>query len=82
MTTVTLVPPRARGSDRAGASPSRFDGMGGEPTLDELLAGVWEGLAAQRVVHCPVCDADMQPYYGAHARPLGGRCRSCSSELS
>jgi hypothetical protein len=65
-----------------GLSPSLFDDVGGEPTLDELLAGVWEGLTAQRVVQCPMCAADMSPYYGAHSRPLGGRCRNCGTELS
>ncbi|MEA2160404.1 MAG: hypothetical protein QOD66_2784 [Solirubrobacteraceae bacterium] len=62
--------------------PSLFDEVGGEPTLDELLAGVWEELAAHRVVTCPVCQDPMTPQYGVHSRPIGGRCKSCGSTLS
>jgi hypothetical protein len=74
--------------DRPGArrrpdqtTPSLLDDLGGEPTLDELIAGVWEGLAAHRTVACPVCGGEMVPDYGAHALPIGGRCRSCESHL-
>ena len=56
--------------------------MGGEPTLDELIAGVWEGLAAHAVVACPVCEGEMGPEYGAHALPIGGPLHSCGSTLS
>jgi hypothetical protein len=60
-----------------------FDALGGEPTsLDDLVAGVWEGLAAHRVVGCPVCDGQMRPAYGAQSRPIGGSCSSCGSRLS
>ena len=62
-------------------APSLFDAVGGEPTLDELIVGVWEGLTAQRVVECPVCDDEMAPVYGAHARPIGGRCVGCGTVL-
>ncbi len=61
---------------------SLFDRMGGEPTLDDLLAGVWEGLTAHRDVACPVCGGRMLPDYGAHARPRGGRCSGCGASLS
>ena len=62
-------------------APSLFDAVGGEPTLDELIAGVWEGLVAHGVVECPVCGEEMAPVYGAQARPIAGRCRGCGSEL-
>jgi hypothetical protein len=55
---------------------------GGGPRLDDLVAGLWEGLAAHRVVECPVCAAEMHPEYGAHALPIGGRCRACGSTLA
>ncbi|HET8977880.1 MAG TPA: hypothetical protein VFN87_06960 [Solirubrobacteraceae bacterium] len=55
---------------------------GGEPTLDSLLSGVWEGLAAHRSVACPVCGGEMRPEYGVHARPIGGRCASCETRFS
>jgi hypothetical protein len=63
-------------------SPNLLDGLGGEPTLDEVLSGAWEGLAAHRPVACPVCGEQMAPAYGAHARPIGGHCAGCQSTLS
>jgi hypothetical protein len=62
--------------------PTLFDAAGGEPMLDEVLVGVWEGLTAHRVVECPVCGAEMEPEYAMHARPIGGRCKSCGSTLA
>jgi hypothetical protein len=87
----TLTPTRAARPARAPvaqrgrateSSPSLFDGAGGGPTLDELLAGVWEGLTAHDIVECPVCRGDMEPEYGAHALPIGGRCRACDTTLA
>jgi hypothetical protein len=63
-------------------APSSSEAVGGEPTLDEVLSGVWEGLAAHRVAECPVCGGEMEPEYGVHPRPIGGRCPSCRSVLS
>jgi hypothetical protein len=63
-------------------APSLFEDVGGEPTLDDLLVGVWEGLAAHASAQCPVCGGEMGPEYGAHARPIGGRCASCGSSVS
>jgi hypothetical protein len=71
-------------TDRTGASASPMPAIGtsgGGPTLDDLVAGVWEGLAAHRVVECPVCASDMRPEYGVHALPIGGRCGACGSTL-
>ncbi len=48
-------------------APTLFDDLGGAPTLDDVLVDVWEGLTAHRIVSCPVCGADMNPEYGAHA---------------
>jgi hypothetical protein len=58
-----------------------FDGLGGEPTLDEVIVRAWEGLAARQRADCPVCGARMAPIYGAHARPDGGRCEQCGATL-
>jgi hypothetical protein len=66
----------------AQGSRSLFDAVGGEPTLDDLVAGVWEGLTAHAVVECPLCGDELRPEYGAHARPIGGRCAGCGSTLS
>jgi hypothetical protein len=65
-----------RASGSASADP------GGEPTLDSLLSGMWEGLAAHRSVTCPLCGGELRPDYGAHALPIGGRCQSCETRLS
>jgi hypothetical protein len=62
--------------------PSLFDAVGGESTLDEIIVGVWEGLTAQRVVRCPICEEDMTPEYGVHALPIGGRCTSCGTVIA
>ena len=66
----------------ATGAPDLFDGLGGEPTLDQLIASVWEGLAAHAAVGCPVCEGEMRSEYGAHALPLGGRCAQCESTLT
>ena len=58
-----------------------LDPAGGEPTLDEELVDAWEGLAADRVVQCPVCDHVMTPERGADAAAIGGHCRGCGSRL-
>jgi hypothetical protein len=54
---------------------------GGGPTLDDLIVGAWEGLAADRTAPCPVCRGSLEPRYGAGAAPVAGRCRDCGSEL-
>ncbi|HEX8977445.1 MAG TPA: hypothetical protein VF781_13120 [Solirubrobacteraceae bacterium] len=69
MSTLSLAPPRSRE-------------LGGEPTLDEQLTRVWEGLAAHQPAACPLCTGEMVPLYGAHARPVGGRCRDCGTTFS
>ena len=68
--------------ERALSSPSLCDGPGGVPTLDEVLSGAWERLAAHRSVACPACGGEMKPAYGAHARPIGGQCRACGTTFS
>ena len=62
-------------------APTLFDALGGEPTLDRLIAGVWEGLTAHAVMACPVCEAEMKPEYG-DARPAAGRCVRCGTTLT
>jgi hypothetical protein len=63
-------------------APTLFRSAGGEPTLDDVLVGAWEGLTAHRTVDCPVCGDEMAPQYGAHARAVGGRCDGCGSGLT
>jgi hypothetical protein len=54
----------------------------GGATLDDLLSGAWEGLAAASSTACPVCQGELEPRWSAGAGIVGGRCRSCGSELS
>jgi hypothetical protein len=57
--------------------------QGGGPTLDDVVVGGWEGLAAHRTVACLVCgEASMTPRYGAGPVPVGGRCRSCGTTMA
>ncbi len=63
-------------------APTLFDDLGGEPTLDDVLVDVWEGLTAHRVVGCPVCGEEMKPEYGVHALPIGGSCSGCGATIS
>jgi hypothetical protein len=62
-------------------APSLFEPVGGEPTLEDEILGVWEGLIAHRHAGCPVCGEEMAPEYGAQALPIGGRCGGCGSTL-
>ncbi len=52
----------------------------GRLTLDELITGVWEGLAVRGAVECPVCASSMA--LGAHGddQPTGS-CLGCGSAL-
>ena len=83
MSALALERPVARGREgqRAAGAPTLFDDVGGEPTLDAVLSGAWEGLAAHKSVSCPVCGGEMKPEYSALALPIGGRCRDCETEL-
>jgi hypothetical protein len=82
MTALALAPRAARDHPRTAGSRSATQDLGGEPTLDALLAGVWEGLAAHKSAACPLCDGQMTPEYGAHALPVGGCCQGCQTRLS
>jgi hypothetical protein len=84
---------RARDGERTGADDQQLQlapagaqcgpaELGGEPTLDAVLAGVWEGLAAHQPAACPVCRGEMTPDYGVHALPVGGTCDRCGTRLS
>jgi hypothetical protein len=63
------------------SAPTLFDDLGAGPTLDDMIAGVWEGLSAHKSVDCLLCGEPMVPEYGAHALPIGGHCADCGSTL-
>jgi hypothetical protein len=51
-------------------------------TLDALMLGVWDGLASDAIVECPVCAGSMAPRQSAGAGVVGGRCSHCASTLA
>ncbi len=64
------------------AAVVRDQRVGGERTLEDLILGAWEGLAAHHSIDCPVCGGVMAPEYGAHSRPVRATCGQCGSRLS
>jgi hypothetical protein len=52
------------------------------PTLDDLVAGAWEGLVAGAHADCVVCGAPMAPRHSAGAGIVGGRCGGCGTTVS
>jgi hypothetical protein len=59
----------------------RTDAHGGL-TLDELITGVWEGLAVRGTVNCPVCESPMTVRaHGGSDEQLSGVCLDCGSQL-
>lgn len=52
-----------------------------EPTLEDLLTSTWGGLRLTGTAACPMCGGELAARYGAGANPVGGRCRSCATEL-
>ena len=51
------------------------------PTLDDLVAGAWEGLLAGAPADCLVCGTPLAPRHSAGAGVVGGRCGGCGSTL-
>ena len=51
------------------------------PTLDDLVAGAWEGLLAGAPASCVVCGTAMHPRYSGGHAPVGGRCTGCGTTL-
>ena len=61
---------------------SERDGdLGGRLTLDDAIVGAWEGLAAQVVVACPLCDGSLRPKPALDSL-VGGRCDDCGTSLT
>ena len=83
---VGLLPERAMSTtltrDIAQPSRARCTRPGAATTLEDVISGAWEGLAAHDVVSCPVCHGEMVPRYGSGGTTVGGRCRDCGTTLS
>jgi len=52
------------------------------PTLDDLVAGAWEGLVAGAPAECLVCGSALAPRHSAGAGIVGGRCGGCGTTVS
>ena len=52
------------------------------PTLDDLVAGAWEGLLAGAPADCLVCGTPLTPRHSAGAGIVGGRCDGCGTTVS
>jgi tRNA(Ile2) C34 agmatinyltransferase TiaS len=73
----------AAGGVQAGDRAADVSAMAGSgETLDRLVVGSWERLASRAEASCLLCGGTMEPSYGAHATPIGGRCRDCGTSLS
>jgi hypothetical protein len=69
----------------AAAAPETFNTASARrqgPTLDDLVAGAWEGLLAGAPADCLVCGTKLAPRHSAGAGIVGGRCGGCGSSLS
>jgi hypothetical protein len=69
----------AETADLAATQTARAHRQG--PTLDDLVAGAWEGLLTGAPAACPVCESTLTPRYSAGAGVVGGRCGGCGSAL-
>jgi hypothetical protein len=70
-------PPRPRlvalpGGAAAAAAPR---------SLDDVLTGAWSALRAGDAAPCLLCGGTMAPRWTAGAGVMGGRCRTCGTEL-
>jgi hypothetical protein len=72
------VPAAAEPSDAA--VPTVAAGSG--ETLDRLVVSSWERLVSRAAAPCLLCGGTMDPSFGAHATPVGGRCRDCGTTLA
>jgi hypothetical protein len=62
--------------------PVPASGLGGAPTLDDVLSGMWETLLSAQTATCLICEGPVEPRYGAGSAPVGGRCTRCGTEYS
>ncbi|UGS35349.1 hypothetical protein [Capillimicrobium parvum] len=70
------------GRERSDRGDRAVPAVGGAPTLDDLLTGIWQTIASDQTATCPLCQGALEPRYSAGSVPVGGRCTSCGTELS
>jgi hypothetical protein len=61
-------------------APEVLGSVASEPTLDDVIFGVCEALAAGDVAACPVCGGAMRANASLNGAPLGS-CTECRSLL-
>jgi hypothetical protein len=54
----------------------------GRLTLDDLITGVWEGLAVRGSAGCPACSGTMKPRSVTRGGACEGACGDCGARLS
>jgi hypothetical protein len=59
-----------------------FPNPGDRSTLDDVLSSVWEDLSTRLTASCPLCGGELAPRFGAGHGPVGGRCRTCQTEIA
>ena len=65
----------------AGDRHSNQTGARGGLTLDDLITGVWEGLATHDTVCCPACGGAMSSRPTGRADAHSGDCSDCGAQL-
>jgi hypothetical protein len=71
----------SEGRQRTTRRSEGTDAYGGL-TLDDLITGVWEGLAVRDTVCCPVCGGMMVSHTADSGDVCEGGCRDCGTVLS
>jgi hypothetical protein len=61
-------------------APSVFERADGHQTLDELIIGVCEALAAHDAAGCPVCGGELETGVPLRRGWLG-RCKDCGTAI-
>ena len=61
-------------------APGVLGSLASEPTLDDLISGVCEALAAGDAAACPVCGGAMRANAAWNGAPHGS-CTQCRSML-
>jgi hypothetical protein len=75
---LATAPAAAANPETANAARAHRHG----PTLDDLVAGAWEGLLAGAPADCLVCGSPLAPRHSAGAGIVGGRCGDCGTTVS
>ena len=65
-----------------GRGPRLFAAARGGPSLEHVVRGAWEELAAGAgAAACPACGGRMAPEHSADGRLLFGACEGCGARL-